>query len=629
MVCVVQSPAADNVTATGNNCTPILTHIDNSTITIKSLCCGNCADLESQKIKVSYYNLDSFSATKLVQGHLPANLRKILGEYHPVMQNAVYKNYKFLIDTFGVKHPRGTCEAVLTEADSGDQKHIGIFSPQQCNASIPLLSWNPDAGHQGAFLYPDVQLWDVVSNTQDWPSSFSFIYSDNFFSGIREQPGSTKYLQKQGLILATTIWRDVQLGDFDKYAAQLSNFSRAITKTAQRIVDPSDAKDWASPPFPASPELRAINALRHLTKDGLPHHFALISGKTYHYSECGGSPPMQFHYRFDIVIPELFVRFAILENISKSSQEFRELVVSQHNAVGLRELDKSVGDTEKKTLKIARVLKPGESLIIPIAIILRTPGPNELIDSNANPDSGLQTIETNPREDGAGEKTYAFISSLKDSDTIELRPNKSTKDIGYAQAALRSPAVLSKSKKSFKAPELPPDSRELLYGPSFELQELILGNGDSVAIRQFDRNNIMMVGEIESGSCPLLSTYDAHSKEWQVERTVLKTAVGQSKSGLDRVVVTRFPSKIKLEEFEPEVSFIEEVYIDAHLEDGKVIRISPKQHLDIRDKRYLVVGYLNSREIEFDDTQVPPALWYEIVIKGFYIPLQNMKVSFK
>src|SRR5262249_28119325 len=102
-------------------------------------------------------------------------------------------------------------------------------------------------------------------------------------------------------------------------------------------------------------------------------------------------------------------------------------------------------------------------------------------------------------------------------------------------------------------------------------------------------------------------------------------AIGKTKGGVDRVVVTHFPAKVKLEEWEPEVSFIEQVHIDAHLSDGQIVEVWPKQK---KEDKYWIIGYLNSVEIEFDESEAAQALWYEVVIKGFYIPLQSMKLSF-
>src|SRR5262249_6678669 len=139
--------AEDTVTATNTDCTPILTNIKNSPITIKNLSCcyGVCAEAETEKVKVTYYNLNSYTAAKLIQGQLPPDLQKLLGGDQPVIRNAVFENYKYLVDRFGVKSVVGECVAY---ADKGSKNKFGKYPSRQCSANVPLF---PDA-----FLFPKV-----------------------------------------------------------------------------------------------------------------------------------------------------------------------------------------------------------------------------------------------------------------------------------------------------------------------------------------------------------------------------------------------------------------------------------------------------------------------------------------
>jgi hypothetical protein len=172
--------------------------------------------------------------------------------------------------------------------------------------------------------------------------------------------------------------------------------------------------------------------------------------------------------------------------------------------------------------------------------------------------------------------------------------------------------------------------KEYMLGPSVNIESVIVNNID-YAVRQYSSSKLaVLISGNSIGSCPYIYTYSSERAAWVNEGHVLYNINDKLKETTEEMRLTRFDGRILLKEKDPEISFIDLMYIKAVSLDGRSTIYHPNNYLlRHQDRNYLKLRQGEEIELKFEMPTNFTAQKYSVVIKGYYTPLGNQRLSAK
>lgn len=120
-------------------------------------------------------------------------------------------------------------------------------------------------------------------------------------------------------------------------------------------------------------------------------------------------------------------------------------------------------------------------------------------------------------------------------------------------------------------------------------------------------------------ACPYVYVFDPLSGEWRFETTILYQV--RDVEGMQARTLTAFDGRLLIREEEPEITYLNQLYVLAYMKDGSVLALTPDvEILKTRDDDVLVMNTGDEILVTFEG--VPPqnrvARW-EVVASGYYV----------
>lgn len=308
---------------------------------------------------------------------------------------------------------------------------------------------------------------------------------------------------------------------------------------------------------------------KYITKDYMPAHFSII---TLRYYGCGDAWEIGLTHR------DAMLRVALVENISQKPIRIDNFLVKENrsNPLRTRQQDREVLNeqaAEPRLLFPLQMLIPGEKLLIPLEICFKY----DFED--------LDRTET----------SFAPCQAPDDLAAIDDLPYVLIE--GRELDSISSHALRRLLSKGTRDPMM---GEEFIFGPSMSIDSIQV---DSIIcpFREYDPELFVMKSGLDVGSCPYVYTYSSDANDWLSEGRILYGNDSKNREGEHVIKLNRFTGKIIIKEHEPEISFIDCLYIVQVCPSGEQKFILPANELvRFKDNLYLVLKQGEQAEIQFE-----------------------------
>jgi hypothetical protein len=351
----------------------------------------------------------------------------------------------------------------------------------------------------------------------------------------------------------------------------------------------------------------------YITKDYMPPDFGFLELSLEPDEGCDhhAQPFQDLEWTASFFGPLLSMNVAIVENISNQPVSVGRVILSESHSDRLQsrqEAKVALGSqpTEKQDLFRPGILKPGESLVIPIELLLKA----EKRD--------LERFFNLSRTRVAPTYYTKLLERTRATGGLQFPGNSDGATPIVNAATLEK--ILKRDEVDFFT------TNEYVYGPSVRIESLEI-NRFAYLVRQFDPSKLLITSGVDPGpigSCPYVYTYSDQQKAWLSEGVILYGLNSKLKESTDEIVLRRFDGKVLIRELDPEDSFIDSIYVRALGVDGKEHILFPQNaKLLTNDGDYV---HLKQGDHIMLDFQVPRGFalrkWF-LVASGYYVPYNN------
>lgn len=513
--------------------------------------------------KVTYFFLQGHAIDFLIREQaVDTTIEQVLGGQPLIVPTAVFNKLRFLMNKFSVPFEGDSFEGYY--AEQGKQKNI--LTDAEHDKLVARYAGKPT--FVGSW---DGQIFGAVLSKKALVSLFQNTYLWNLVL-------SPEYVNDTATALPTNYF-------FWKFADQI------------------DAQNVLHGTF--------LSFYKYVTKDFWPSDFCLLIYK-YDSREgiCG--------YEEDVFLfpRRLQLQVATIENISRQPIKIGNFFTRENSSERLRTRDQDQtqldsGVTNQQTFFPQEMLQPHEKLLLPLKMSFAYR--NDYSKGNIM-DVILEHLKTSYSSDSR----VALTSKLKGFNKIKFDLHYDSKSDGAAVEI--TPDVL------LETLHIPSRSamldKEYIFGPSISLEEIEVDKVNFKA-RKYDPNKIVFHSGLGEGSCPYVYTYSSESGRWINEGHILYGRNGKHKESTDEKELSKFDGRIIIKELEPEVSFIDSVFIKITTLSGKetILRSSNKT-LRLQDGNYLKLKQGQSIEVGFQPLpKFDRVQKYTLVTKGYYLPL--------
>ncbi len=443
----------------------------------------------------------------------------------------------------------------------------------------------------------------TVNETRNWPGGFKQ-YIGCSPDRIRDFTGKE---QHEWIINCTILWRYVSLNDLNSLEAD----TRAARSKAGWSIDPRG--DWDSD---AAVYPRQFELFRYFGRKGWKPDLVLLQTDT---GECGGD------FRFTYTAPRISLYVVLIENMSNQRSNIDNVTFDQDKQTSLREIA-NVGASQTTTVRDLN-LDPHKAILIPLQIIA-TREFSKTSKVTTYDDDGKQTEEIINIERNAA-ASYKKLKSINQNRVFEVELSQKIRKIC----------------KSFQAPQLP-ERAEYKFGPSLTLRQLNFDtksfdigapsvsslflhrgeyqapdSGQQQAVTELD----LIQPKMGAASCPKLFSYDVASREWVNRGKIIDEARGADHEMTGTFALPPEVTQVRIAEEEPEVSYIRNVKLLLHLNDGRDAALAPIGGI----REPVVIPAYSHKDFNFD---VPEAFRRagiessQLSVTGYYVRLSSMRL---
>ncbi len=449
-----------------------------------------------------------------------------------LVENDVLREYRNLISKFG------TAKRVKEEGEGG------YFAVNVQGATQPELKAAP----KGAKKEPlKVMQSFELPTLSDAPlvDELLHILNEPTFSGtLQFQYGAVEPdIDPRRMFDASHVWRYLTRADLVAYNANVSRLNKLLKMPASRNLPSNN---------------RAIPLYLYLTAKGWPEHFlpatAPLSGD--------GCIALSFH------VPSYnpIVEIALIQNRSEKSIALNRLLGTATTALTLRELENHRGPSASGAIidERERVLKPGESVIVPLQLSFRRYGAVE----ERSPETEKFEAETQHQS----EAFYERIRATPPGTVFTMIVNT---DIRNKQKRGNAPNTyeIRKTRESFK-PHSKPIEKDYVFGPEWTLAGLEVG-GERVNFAKTEPDFIQLSAGGEMGSCPVLYAWSGDAKRYERHGKIIHKAATRAKKQTETISFDGWVPRFLIAEEELELARLDAVRAVIRLSDGTLRDLAP------------------------------------------------------
>jgi hypothetical protein len=172
-----------------------------------------------------------------------------------------------------------------------------------------------------------------------------------------------------------------------------------------------------------------------------------------------------------------------------------------------------------------------------------------------------------------------------------------------------------------------PSQKTYIYGPEVAIGGLSI-NGSRLDLAKRSANFMEITMSSEEGSCPHLLSWDGDQGNWVDQGKVLDKAPSSDREYTEIKVFPGFRGRFRLEEREPEISFIDQAALTIVLSDGRIIALKPASlRLAEQDGDVVRVAWGDAIEISFprpDGVAADDVKESRFAVTGYYVRYSNL-----
>lgn len=386
--------------------------------------------------------------------------------------------------------------------------------------------------------------------------------------------------------------------------SDLKNY--AIKDDSAYTTNPELNDRWIKKLIEANSENRGFIAyqyffIKNLSDDGL-------------ISQCDINPVRRF-------APTPYLRFAYIQNITESPITLESItykvVGEKANPYTLKSVDKRNLLFKKASVQTKKIepsgftLEPKQYLFIPIEFGFDTNASKKEFKTRSSIENSA--ILALP------DKELYITKPLSKTTQLEASNSLTTQNKNITEPITLDKEFIAKSKKVTTLIELIPD--RFAVGALIEIISLkINGQNINAELPPDKATSIYMSPNYQSGSCPFLLVYNSKKAYWLDMGTVLYGRNEKSLQHYEVHNIERNISKIKLEEREPEITYIDALSIIYTDRRTKTVRevIPPIPEIKKLDGDYLLLHQGEFIEIDFETLIPAQSSDLKLKINGYY-----------
>jgi hypothetical protein len=547
------------------------------------------------KFRVTYYRLGGIGQSFLINGKLSPEWERYLGGQQAIVDNPVYDELRRLTERFGTEIRGGDLFGTVAFVDGGEYYESfgayarsvdpGIATMQTDGGEMPLLDgtsgWRAFAPDE--LFIPDLAAADTLFNTPGWPDSYAL------FWGFLGTP--VEWVEPGRVLTAPTLWRYLTPADLEGYETRYAQYlARAAEFAGTDQADPNAGG-------PSAPEFPALEAIRYLTRNGMPEKFMLVEG----------TPGLHYGWQFSALTRGADLLIAILENVGEQAIDVGAFRIDATDAMTIRTFEETTSlldaaDPAERRLWPPGLLRPGEKLVIPVRIEL--PISEEFYD---------WAVESYRDAQAPGEAVRREAEATA-SGAIDFVHPYNTGDV-----------LFSKARDDLRAGAIPDFVQRFEYGPAWRIESVEI-DGASYDFREHDPNDFILFAGGGVGSCPYVYSYQPDTGLWIEEGHFLLGAISPALKRRDELALRNFHGRLEIRETEHEIAHIDSFALKLTDAEGNV-QIYPATSptaLAAEDGESLVLAHGDRAEVGFDlPDDALEGRTAAIVATGFYVPFSN------
>jgi hypothetical protein len=460
-------------------------------VRLKSYLCSFEEGGNARRIKIEYHRFANETASGLVSGQFAEYMTKIFGKTE-IIHNDVYNKFKYMVDKYSTTEVFDSkdLDAVRTLV------HINQSDDSAFTSADKLRSVRIE---DNIGPYPAVSELESL-NAKTIPNSINVFYA---------QSGATTGLQ-------AIFWRYQDITDIENYRANsglLKEAAQANSDFGQLHLDVDRS---------TSHSRKFLSFLQYLSEGaGLPKEFLILWGR---YNAAACTDPS---WEFETSSPNVTLEMLVIRNESGRAINVDSLLGEESPDLPLRVASKidSASTATTARLSVARTIAPGQSLLIPSRIILRS--------------------------------AFAFDNGQPMAKGVDV----------YNR--LRAKGISARS-DVFAVPSL----HDYTFGPELKVSGAVVENAP-VQFADLDGNLVDISNSGGAGSCPYLLSWDSGQAEWLEHGKILHGSSDKRLEASQSVVMPGFVARYRLEEREPEVATIDGAELTLSLKNGDTIALRP------------------------------------------------------
>jgi hypothetical protein len=547
------------------------------------------------KFRVTYYRLGGIGQSFLINGKLSPEWERHLGGQQAIVDNPVHDELRRLTERFGTEIGGPNLSGRVAFVDGGDfygslgayarSVDPGIETMQTDGGEMPVLDgtsgWRAFAPDE--LFIPDLAAADTLFNTRGWPDSYTL------FWGYWGTP--VEWVEPGRVLSVPTLWRYLTPADLEGYETRYAQYLARGTEFADgNQADPNVGG-------PSVPEFPALEAVRYLTRNGMPEKFMVVEGSRASHSG----------WQFTASTRGADLLIAILENVGERAIDVGAFRIDATDAMTIRTFEETsrlldAAEPAERRLWPPGVLRPGEKLVIPVRIEL------PIIDQF------YDWVIASYRDIHAPGEAVRREAEATGAGTIDFVHPFDTENV-----------LFTKARDDLRAGEIPDLVRRFEYGPAWRIESVEI-DGASYDFREHDPNNFILFAGGGVGSCPYVYSYQPDTGLWIEEGHFLLGAISPELKRSDELVLQHFQGRLEIRETEHEIAYLDSFALKLTDAEGNVqlFPATSPAALAAEDGDSLVLAYGDRAEVDFDlpdDALVGKTA--SIVATGYYVPLGN------
>lgn len=509
-------------------------------------------------LEIGSLKIDELATSALLHDWIPEELAAQLGRRRDIVRTEVYDEISRVTEMFsenGVGFARADAIDLIGpgidwSVQAGDPKYSEVLLGLTRYGAI-----NSGIGNVRYEIAPPEEVLESLATTA-WPDGAQFWFGETAEAYGRSVNDDGRYegpllqfaLRKRDAMHNAVIWRYMRPGDLANFYEDQVLFQSKLHLAAgkqDRTVPASIYYDQAS--FRASAEFgipRYVEAMKYFGRAEFPPDLGVVFGGIQH-----GSWESYFFPR------HVMLELNIVKNTSDVPVEIRQFGLVRGLDVQIRRLHESARPEGTPSV-VARdddqtwLLEPGKWLLIPVRITLEYDG----------------SVERALSKQAAGE-IYKSIAA-NDADTLfEYNSYENWFDLLWSEPLMR------KRGGSFSAPHAP-NIAPYVHDAELRLAYIETSRG-RLWPDGFEPASLSFTVRTAGFQCPFLEAWNAETRQFDTLGRILVSANNDYEGRHETVDLLRPTFRFRISERELEVSYIDQVALEATTKNGRTLWLEP------------------------------------------------------